>query len=126
MKSHRKSIKKCFKKSKRLHIESFWRYLFMRTESKPTIQDVAKHASVSIATVSRVINNQGGVRAETEKRIVHAIKELGYVRNAVARSMKKKETKMIGIIIPDINNPLFPLVVSGIEQQARKKAITRC
>ncbi|MEV9640805.1 LacI family DNA-binding transcriptional regulator [Mammaliicoccus sciuri] len=93
----------------------------MRTESKPTIQDVAKHASVSIATVSRVINNQGGVRAETEKRIVHAIKELGYVRNAVARSMKKKETKMIGIIIPDINNPFFPLVVSGIEQQARKK-----
>ncbi|WP_301107475.1 LacI family DNA-binding transcriptional regulator [Sporosarcina sp.] len=93
----------------------------MKSDSKPTIQDVAKHADVSIATVSRVINNQSGVREVTEKRILNAIKELGYVRSAVARSMKKKETKMIGIIIPDISNPFFPKVVSGIEQQARKK-----
>lgn len=93
----------------------------MKQTSKPTIQDVAQLAKVSIATVSRVINNQDGVREETEKRIVKAIKELGYVRSAVARSMKKKETKMIGVIIPDITNPFFPMVVSGIEQQARKK-----
>jgi len=90
-------------------------------EYKPTIEDVAKLANVSIATVSRVINNQGGVRKATEERIVNAINELGYIRSAVARSMKRKETHTIGIIVPDIKNPFFPLVVSGIEQKAREK-----
>ncbi|MGG3562419.1 LacI family DNA-binding transcriptional regulator [Neobacillus rhizosphaerae] len=89
-------------------------------EYKPTIEDVAKLAKVSIATVSRVINNQGGVRKVTEDRIVNAINELGYIRSAVARSMKRKETHTIGIIVPDIKNPFFPLVVSGIEQKARE------
>jgi LacI family transcriptional regulator len=90
-------------------------------EYKPTIEDVAKLANVSIATVSRVINNQGGVRKVTEERILNAINELGYIRSAVARSMKRKETNTIGIIVPDIKNPFFPLVVSGIEQKAREK-----
>jgi LacI family transcriptional regulator len=88
---------------------------------KPTIEDVAKLANVSIATVSRVINNQGGVRKATEERILKAIEELGYIRSAVARSMKRKETYTIGVIVPDIKNPFFPLVVSGIEQKAREK-----
>ncbi|MEW9051128.1 MAG: LacI family DNA-binding transcriptional regulator [Neobacillus sp.] len=90
-------------------------------EYKPTIEDVAKLANVSIATVSRVINNQGGVRKATEERILNAINELGYIRSAVARSMKKKETNTIGIIVPDITNPFFPHVVAGIEQKAREK-----
>jgi LacI family transcriptional regulator len=88
---------------------------------KPTIEDVARLANVSIATVSRVINNQGGVRKATEERIVSAIEELGYIRSAVARSMKRKETNTIGIIVPDITNPFFPHVVAGIEQKAREK-----
>ncbi len=88
---------------------------------KPTIEDVAKRANVSIATVSRVINNQGGVRKVTEERILNAINELGYIRSALARSMKRKETNTIGIIVPDIKNPFFPLVVAGIEQKAREK-----
>ncbi|MEH7130233.1 LacI family DNA-binding transcriptional regulator [Neobacillus drentensis] len=88
---------------------------------KPTIEDVAKLANVSIATVSRVINNQGGVRKITEEKIVNAISELGYIRSAVARSMKRKETNTIGIIVPDITNPFFPHVVAGIEQKAREK-----
>jgi LacI family transcriptional regulator len=90
-------------------------------ESKPNIQDVARHADVSIATVSRVINNQGGVRKVTEERILKAIEELGYIRNAAARTMKRKETKTIGVIVPDIKNPFFPLVMAGIEQKAREK-----
>ncbi|MCL6574506.1 MAG: LacI family transcriptional regulator, partial [Bacillus sp. (in: Bacteria)] len=90
-------------------------------EHKPTIEDVARLAKVSIATVSRVINNQGGVRKVTEDRIVNAIKELGYIRSAVARSMKSKKTNTIGIIVPDITNPFFPHVVAGIEQKAREK-----
>lgn len=90
-------------------------------EQKPNIQDVAKLANVSIATVSRVINNQGGVRKVTEERIHKAIEELGYIRNAAARIMKRKETKTIGVIVPDIKNPFFPLVMAGIEQKAREK-----
>ncbi|MEK5064478.1 LacI family DNA-binding transcriptional regulator [Cytobacillus sp. FSL R5-0596] len=90
-------------------------------ESKPNIQDVAKLANVSIATVSRVINNQGGVRKQTEEKILNAIKELGYIRNAAARTMKSRETKTIGVIVPDIKNPFFPLVMAGIEQKAREK-----
>lgn len=85
---------------------------------KPTIIDVAKLADVSVATVSRVINRQGGVRQETEDRIVHAIKELNYIRDAVARSMVQKETKTIAVIIPDICNPFFSQLVSGIEKKA--------
>ncbi|MDR7074004.1 LacI family DNA-binding transcriptional regulator [Fictibacillus barbaricus] len=90
-------------------------------ESKPNIQAVAKLANVSIATVSRVINNQGGVRKKTEDRILKAIDELGYIRSAAARTMKKKETKTVGVIVPDIKNPFFPIVMAGIEQKAREK-----
>ncbi|MDM5336402.1 LacI family DNA-binding transcriptional regulator [Fictibacillus enclensis] len=90
-------------------------------EGKANIQDVAKRANVSIATVSRVINKQGGVRKQTEERILKAIQELGYIRNAAARTMKSKDTKTIGVIVPDINNPFFPSVMAGIEQKAREK-----
>lgn len=92
----------------------------MVSQKQPTILDVAKLANVSVATVSRVINQQGGVKKETEEKILQAIDELKYIRNAVARSMVMKETKTIGVIIPDINNPFFPLVVLGIEQKARE------
>jgi LacI family transcriptional regulator len=89
--------------------------------SKPTIEDVAKLAGFSIATVSRVINKQEGVTKTTKTRIVSAIEELRYIPNAVARSMVKKKTNTIGIIIPDVNNPFFPVVVSEIEQRAREE-----
>lgn len=90
-------------------------------DKKPTILDVARKANVSVATVSRVINNQGGVRKKTEDEIIKAINELNYVRSAVARSMVRKETKTIGIIIPDICNPFFPEVIAGIEKKAINK-----
>ncbi|EIT84848.1 periplasmic binding protein/LacI transcriptional regulator [Fictibacillus macauensis ZFHKF-1] len=90
-------------------------------EGKATIQDVARQAGVSIATVSRVINGQGGVRPKTEARIVQAIEELAYIRNAAARTMKSKATKTIGVVVPDISNPFFPLVMSGIEEKAREQ-----
>src|SRR5690625_4563949 len=88
---------------------------------KATIADVAKKANVSVATVSRVINAQGGVRKSTEEKILRAIKELNYVRNAVARSMVRKETKTIAVIVPDIRNPFFSEVVAGIERRAIEK-----
>ncbi|PRO67044.1 LacI family DNA-binding transcriptional regulator [Alkalicoccus urumqiensis] len=87
-------------------------------KKKATILDVARKANVSSATVSRVVNAQGGVKPETEARIIKAIEELSYVRNAIARSMVRKETKTIGVIVPDITNPFFSQVISGVEEAA--------
>lgn len=78
-------------------------------------------ANISIATVSRVINGKGGVRKKTEQCVLRAIDELNYIPDVIARSMINKSTKTIGVIVPDITNPFFPLVISGIEQQARAK-----
>ncbi|WP_280770636.1 LacI family DNA-binding transcriptional regulator [Salipaludibacillus daqingensis] len=90
-------------------------------KKKTTILDVASLANVSVATVSRVVNKQGGVKPRTEKKILEAIAELGYVRNAIARSMVRKETKTIGVLIPDITNPFFSRVISGIEREAVRR-----
>lgn len=89
-----------------------------------TIKDVAKRANVSIATVSRVINGLGGVRPQTEKRILNAIEELNYSPNNLARSMVRRRTQTIGVIVPDIANPFFPEVIKGIEMRAREHGFT--
>ncbi|MEI5994376.1 LacI family DNA-binding transcriptional regulator [Candidatus Enterococcus mansonii] len=81
-----------------------------------TIKDVAKHAGVSVASVSRYINKNGYVRTETGKKIAEAIKELDYVPNEVARSLFQKKSKIIGVLLPDIANPYFPLLAKGIEE----------
>jgi LacI family transcriptional regulator len=85
---------------------------------KFNIKDVAKRAGVSISTVSRVINDSKVVRPETHVKVMKAIEELGYKPNAIARSLKVKNTKTIGILIPDISNNFYPEVVRGIEDIA--------
>lgn len=72
-----------------------------------TIVDVGKRANVSISTVSRVINHQGGVSPELEKRILEAINQLNYRPNSVAQALKSKATRLIGVIVPSISNPVF-------------------
>lgn len=85
---------------------------------KFNIKDVAKKAGVSISTVSRVVNESKVVKAETQRRVMEAIEELGYKPNAIARSLKIKNTKTIGIMIPDISNQFYPEVVRGVEDIA--------
>lgn len=80
-----------------------------------TIKDVAKTAHVSPATVSRYLNNHGYVSIEARERIAKAIKALNYVPNEVARSLFQKKSKSIGLLLPDISNPFFPLIAQGIE-----------
>jgi len=80
-----------------------------------TIKEVAKKAGVSVATVSRVLNNKGYVHEDTRKAVNLAIKELGYKPNSVARSLYKKTSKTIGFLIPDITNPFFPQLVRAVE-----------
>ncbi|WP_408008431.1 LacI family DNA-binding transcriptional regulator [Pseudalkalibacillus sp. A8] len=83
-----------------------------------TIKDVAKKANVSIATVSAVINNSKFVSEELRKRVEHSITELGYRPNKVARSLKRKETKLIGVTVTEITNPFYPLMLKGVEDIA--------
>jgi LacI family transcriptional regulator len=84
-----------------------------------TIYDIAKEAKVSVATVSRVLNNTAPVRLTTRKKIMDLIHKYQFQPNALARSLTKKLTGTIGIILPDITNPFFPEVFSGIEREAR-------
>lgn len=80
------------------------------------IKDVAKRANVSVATVSRVINNKGYVNEHTKELVMQAIKELNYVPNEIARSLYRKSSKIIGIIIPDLKNDFFNDLISGVEE----------
>lgn len=80
-----------------------------------TIKDIAKQAGVSVATVSYVINKSRFVSPELTGRVLEAIQTLGYSPNAVARSLRQKSTKMIGLIVPDSSNPFFAEIAKGVE-----------
>ncbi|WP_172371667.1 LacI family DNA-binding transcriptional regulator [Sporosarcina jiandibaonis] len=82
-----------------------------------TMRDVAKKAGVSVATVSRVLNNKS-VKLKTVEHVEKVMKELNYHPNQIARSLSKKNTKTIALIIPSINNPFFPELASAIENIA--------
>lgn len=83
---------------------------------KVTIKEVGERAGVSSATVSRVVGNYGYVSEKTRRKILAAIRELGYKPNAIARSMVTKSTQTIGLIITDITNPFFAQLVRGVEE----------
>lgn len=85
-----------------------------------TIKDVAKKAGVSLATVSRVINGTANVSEAKKKNILEAIKELNFEPNEVARSMIKKSSKSIGLIIPSIINPYFNQIAEAVENTANR------
>jgi len=82
---------------------------------KPTLLDVADLAGVSTATVSNVINDTKYVGDEVKRKIHEAIETLNYIPNNLAKSLRVKESKLIGLMISDISNPFFPPVVRGIE-----------
>lgn len=85
-----------------------------------TIRDVAKLANVSTATVSRIINGKGEASPETIRRVQQVIKEVGYRPNSIAKSLSKRNSNMIALIIPTLNNPFFPELVQAIEIAASK------
>src|SRR5438874_8772338 len=83
-----------------------------------TIRDVAERAGVSPMTVSRVINESPRVHDGTRRRVEAAIAELGYVPNRLARGLIRRKTGALGVIVPDVANPFFTLVVRGAEEVA--------
>jgi LacI family transcriptional regulator len=80
-----------------------------------TIKDVARIAGVSVATVSRVLNESGYVNIDTRTKVEAAIKQINYTPNEVARSLYKRKSKLIGLLLPDITNPYFPQLARGVE-----------
>ena len=88
------------------------------THSMPTIVEVAKRAGVSIATVSNVIRGTRRVSSKLEERVRTAIRDLDYYPNEIARSLKVKQTRMLGMVLPDITNPFFPEIIRGAEDTA--------
>ncbi|MBN2619372.1 MAG: LacI family DNA-binding transcriptional regulator [Spirochaetales bacterium] len=88
---------------------------------KYNITDIAKLAGVSKATVSRVLNNSKPVSDEIRSRVLEVVKETNFKPSQLARSLSSKQTKLIGVIVPDISNPVFSQIINGIEVEAYKK-----
>ncbi len=86
-----------------------------------TIRDVAQLSSVSPMTVSRVINRSERVSPDTRRRVEQAISELGYVPSRLARGLSRQRTGTLAVIVPDVANPFFTLVLRGAEDVARRE-----
>lgn len=85
-----------------------------------TIKDVAKMAGVSVATVSRVLNNLPGYSEDTRRRVMQAVKELEYQPNAIARGLVNKRTETIGVLFPSVSSSFSSEILHGIEEVAHE------
>ncbi|MFC5826327.1 LacI family DNA-binding transcriptional regulator [Nonomuraea insulae] len=84
------------------------------------IQDVARHAGVSAATVSRVLNGRSTVNPELAARVHAAVRELGYRPNRVARNLRRRRTTLWAVLVSDVGNPFFTSLVRGVEDGGRQ------
>lgn len=86
-----------------------------------TLKDVARETGLTVTTVSRVLNNRGYISEETREKVYEAMKKLNYRPNEVARSLSKKSTNTIGVIVPHIRHPYFSELISNLENEASKR-----
>ena len=86
--------------------------------AQPTMKRIAGELGVSVTTISKVLNNHGDISEATRDRVLAKIEELGYQRNAVARSLTLRRTHTVGIVIPDLMHSFFVEIISGIEPVA--------
>jgi LacI family transcriptional regulator len=90
-----------------------------RARTTASIADVARAANVSIATVSRVFNSPELVAAATADRVLHAVRELGYQPNAIARALMTNRSQIVGIALPDIHGEFYSEILRGADSEAR-------
>ncbi|GGB32644.1 LacI family transcriptional regulator [Lentibacillus populi] len=83
-----------------------------------TIQEVAKRAGVSVATVSRVINKRSKVSMKARIRVEQAIKELNYEPSVLGRNLRNSESRLLLVLLPSISNPFYSEIINGIEDTA--------
>ena len=84
-----------------------------------TIYEVSRLAGVSLATVSRVMNNSGRVTEKTRRKVEAAMAELGYRPNSIAQSLASNRSNSVGILVPELHGPFFGTMLSGIEAELR-------
>lgn len=84
----------------------------------PTMKDVARHAGVSVSTVSYVLNDSGPVAADRRARVLDAMQVLNYAPNEAARGLKRRSAPTIGLVVPELTNPYFAMVAEGVERVA--------
>src|SRR5918997_160105 len=98
----------------------------VRPGAPVTLRDVARVAGVHPATVSRALNEETRalVNEETARRVLKAAEELGYQPNPIARGLKTNRSYTIGVLIPDLTNPLFPPILRGIEDRLETAGYT--
>jgi LacI family transcriptional regulator len=87
---------------------------------RPTLEDVARLAAVSTATVSRVINGSPKVTGDTRRTVERAVARLGYRPSFAGRALALRRTATIGVVVADIRNPFFPEIVHAVEREARE------
>jgi LacI family transcriptional regulator len=85
--------------------------------ARPTIRDVAEKAGVSIATVSRVLAGIAGAGAEAKERVLAAVEALQYHPDLSARGLRARQRKLIGVVLPDLQNPFFTGLAQGVEEE---------
>lgn len=86
-----------------------------------TIKDIAEKVGVSVTTISRVLNNRGYLSENLKKRVQDAMEEMNYQPNEIARSLSRKKSNIIGLIIPDVSHPFFSELTKHIEYYAYKQ-----
>jgi DNA-binding LacI/PurR family transcriptional regulator len=90
---------------------------------RPTIKDVALRAGVSVSTVSYVLNNSGPVAADRRNRVLDVVQALEYLPNESARRLKQRSASTIGMIVPELSNPFFAMVVEGVQRAAFARGV---
>ncbi|AQR62667.1 LacI family transcriptional regulator [Brevundimonas sp. LM2] len=88
--------------------------------ARPTLKEVARLAGVSIASASYALHNRGSVGEATRQRVREAAETLGYRPNAIAQAMKTGKSGALGLIVPDLSNPLFPALAQTVVHAARE------
>ncbi|MBQ3999867.1 MAG: LacI family DNA-binding transcriptional regulator [Oscillospiraceae bacterium] len=86
-----------------------------------TLKDVAREAGLSVGTVSRVLNNRGYISEETRQSVAAAMKRLNYQPNEMARSLSRRRSSMIGVIVPNISHPYFTKLIECLEDAAHRE-----
>jgi LacI family transcriptional regulator len=86
-----------------------------------TIRDVARRARLSVATVSRALNGFDNVSEQAKRQVAEAVRELGYVPHAGARSLSLSKTNAIGVVLPDLHGEFFSEIVRGMDREASRR-----
>ena len=86
-----------------------------------TIKDVALHAGVTVTTVSRVLNNRGYISEKTRQKVYESMRALNYQPNELARALYKKQSKVVGVVVPSLLHPYFSACVHYLEKYAARQ-----